>query len=141
MHRVVRTAGLYGPGGADFVGAIRGRLAAGLVRVVTDEFNSPTYVDDLAPALWRVILGDEPGTWHLTATGGVSRFDFARRIALLSGYDPALVQPTTHAELGRPARRPAYSVLDGQAAREVFGCTLPSWDSGIDRFLQSERSR
>lgn len=141
MHRVVRTAGLYGPGGPDFVGTIRRHLAAGPVRVVTDEVNSPTYVDDLAPALWRVVLGDEPGTWHLTAAGGVSRHEFARRIALHGGFDPALVQPTTHAELGRPARRPAYSILDGQAAREVFGCTVPSWEAGLARFLQSERDR
>ena len=86
-----------------------------------------------------MVLGDEPGTWHLTAAGGVSRFEFARRIALLAGFDPALVRPTTHAELGRPARRPAYSVLDGQAAREVFGIAVPSWEAGIARFLQSER--
>jgi dTDP-4-dehydrorhamnose reductase len=135
LHRIVRAAGLYGPGGPDFVGAMLERLRRGPVRVVTDEVNTPTLVDDLAPALWRVALGEEPGTWHLTARGAVSRYDFARRIAELAGLDADLVQPTTHAELGRPAPRPAYSVLDCQAAQAVFGCALPSWEDGIARHL------
>lgn len=135
LHRIVRTAGLYGPGGPDFVGAILDRLRSGPAHVVTDEVNTPTLVDDLAPALWRIALSEEPGTWHLTARGEVSRFEFARRIAELAGFDRERVKPTTHAEIARPAPRPAYSVLDCQAAEAVFGCALPSWEEGIARHL------
>lgn len=138
LHRIVRSAGLYGPGGPDFVAAILGRLRQGPIEVVTDEVNTPTFVDDLAPALWTLLLADERGTWHLPAGGpGVSRYDCARRIAELAGYDPALVRPTTHARLGRPAPRPPYSVLDGQAVREVFGLELPAWDDALVRWVGS----
>lgn len=133
--RIVRSAGLYGAGGPDFVEAILQRLQQGTVRVVTDEVNTPTWVDDLAPALWQVALAEEPGTWHLASAGEVSRFEFARRIARLRGFDPEQVLPTTHAELKRPAPRPAYSALDCQAARAVFGIELPAWDDALARYL------
>ena len=102
--------------------------------------NSPTWVDDLAPALWVIALGDDSGTWHLTASGGASRYEQARKIAELSGRDPGLVHPTTHAALGRAAPRPAYSVLDCQAAREVFKVALPAWDEALGRYLSAVSS-
>ncbi len=138
IHRIVRSAGLYGPGGPDFVAAILDRLRKGPVEVVTDEINAPTFVEDLAPALWTLLLADDPGTWHLTAEGdGVSRYQCARRIAELAGLDPDLVQPTTHARLGRPAPRPPYSVLDCQAVREVFQLRLPPWDDALARWVRA----
>lgn len=138
-YRIVRTAGLYGEGGPNFVDAIRKRLETGACEVVTDEVNSPTWVDDLAPALWTIALGEENGTWHLTASGGASRFDQARRIAELSGHDPERIRPTTHAVLMRPAPRPKYSILNCQASREVFGLALPSWDDALRRYLAGGR--
>ncbi len=137
--RIVRSAGLFGSGGPDFIDAILGRLAGGPVEVVTDEVNSPTWVDDLAPGLWKIALGDEIGTWHLTASGEASRFDQARKLAELTGLDPGRVQPTTHARLNRPAPRPGYSVLDCQAAFEVFGLRLPPWEEGFRRYLEQRR--
>lgn len=134
--RVVRTSGLFGPGGPDFVQTIRAALGRGPVEVVTDEVNAPTFVDDLAPALWKLALAGAPGTWHLAAGGGVSRFEFARCIAEWSGLDAALVRPTTRARFGRPAPRPAYSVLDCSAARAALGLSLPGWEDGLARFVR-----
>jgi dTDP-4-dehydrorhamnose reductase len=135
--RIVRTSGLFGPGGPDFVQAIRGALARGPVEVVADEVNAPTFVEHLAPALWTLALADAPGTWHLAAGGEVSRFECARRIAEWSGLDPGLVRPTTRARFGRPAPRPGYSVLDCRAVAGAWGLSLPSWEEGVSRFLWS----
>lgn len=132
---IVRSAGLYGRGGPNFVDAVLARLRTGPVDVVTDEVNTPVFVEDLAPALWKLALADEPGVWHLTPAGAASRFEQARRIAQLGGFDPDLVRPTTRARLGRAARRPPYSVLNCQAVREVFGFALPSWEEGLERYL------
>lgn len=139
--RIVRTAGLYGPGGPDFVATIRGRLAAGSVDVVTDEVNTPTYVEDLAPAIWSILLGRRRGTWHLTHAGEASRYELARTIARLCGDDPEKVRPTTRAAFGRPAPRPARSVLDCCAASEVFGISLSPWEDALERFLRAEVHR
>jgi dTDP-4-dehydrorhamnose reductase len=135
-YRIVRSCGLYGPGGPDFVRAVLKALESGPVPVVTDEEVSPTYVEDLAPALWTIARSEETGTFHLAAGGSVSRFHMARRIAEQRGLDPGRVLPTTRAALGRAAPRPPRSILDCQAAREVFGLALPSWEDGLRRFLQ-----
>lgn len=133
---IVRSSGLYGAGGPNFVDAILGRARQGPVEVVTDEVNAPTFVEDLAPALWKIALADEPGVWHLANGGAVSRFECARTIVSRAGFDPERVRPTTRARLGRPAPRPAYSVLNCQAAREVFGLLLPPWEDALSRYLE-----
>ena len=136
-HRVVRTAGLYGQGGPDFLAAILPRLEAGEVRVVDDQVLAPTWVDALAPALWSVVLGNEPGTFHLTCGGEVSWFGFARAIAEFRGLPVERVVPIATRELGRPAPRPAYSVLDNQRAEVLLGVTLPSWRDALASYLAS----
>lgn len=134
--RIVRTSGLYGDGGPDFVTSIRRALAAGgPLRVVADQITAPTWVDDLARALWVVGLGEEAGTFHLTAAGELSWCDFAREIALVSGDDPGRIAPITAAESGRAATRPAYSVLNGQRAREIFGLSMPDSRQALRAFL------
>lgn len=134
-HRILRTSGLYGPGGPDFLAAVVPRLRRGEADVVTDQILAPTAVDVLAPAVWSAALGPEPGTFHLTCGGAVSWFDFARRIASRIGVPPERVRPTTTAAFGRPAPRPAYSVLDGQRARVLLGIALPAWDAALDAHL------
>ncbi|MCC7143257.1 MAG: sugar nucleotide-binding protein, partial [Candidatus Eisenbacteria bacterium] len=134
--RIVRTSGLYGEGGPDFVASIRRALSAGgPLRVVADQITAPTWVDDLARALWVVGLGDEAGTFHLSAAGELSWCDFAREIARASGEDPERITPITAAESGRAAARPAYSVLSGQRAREIFGLSLPETRDALRAFL------
>lgn len=135
--RIVRGSGLYGKGGPDFLTAMVGRLRQGTVHVVDDQVLAPTCVDDLAPALWKVALGDETGTFHLAASGQTSWYEFARAIARGLGIEADRVEPTTSAALARPAPRPAYSVLDGQRARETFGIQLPPWEEGLAREIRS----
>lgn len=132
---IVRTSGLYGAGGPDFVHAVAPRLP-GSVKVVTDQVLAPTWVDDLAPALWSLLASEGHGLFHLTSAGSVSWFDFARRMAQHLGFDAARVQPTTTAEFARPAARPAFSVLDCQRAESMLGRSMPTWETGLERFLR-----
>lgn len=133
---IVRTSGLYGAGGPDFVSAIRARLAAeGPINVVDDQMLAPTSVEDLAPALWTVARAPEPGTLHLTATGSASWWEVAQEIALREGHAPARIAPISSESLARPARRPKHSVLSVQTARDLYGVTLPPWRDGIARHL------
>lgn len=113
----------------------RALSAGGPLRVVADQITAPTWVDDLARVLWVVGLGDEAGTFHLSAAGELSWCDFAREIARASGEDPERITPITAAESGRAAARPAYSVLSGQRARQIFGLSLPETRDALRAFL------
>jgi dTDP-4-dehydrorhamnose reductase len=111
-HAVVRTAWTFAPWGHNFVRSIlRAAREKGSLRVVDDQTGSPTYAPDLARALWRLAAEHRRGTFHLTNSGTVSRYEFAREIVAAAGMDRVPVEPIKSADLAQPAARPAYSAL------------------------------
>jgi dTDP-4-dehydrorhamnose reductase len=115
-HYIVRSSGLYGAAGSRGKGGnfvetiIRRAQTESVVPVVVDQITSPTYTRDLAEAMAELIHSTAYGLHHLAADGEVSWYDFAHAIINEVGLR-AEVRPITSDELGRPARRPAYSVL------------------------------
>ncbi|MDW8327250.1 MAG: dTDP-4-dehydrorhamnose reductase [Anaerolineales bacterium] len=133
---LVRTSWITGRGGRNFVHRIlqladeRGRL-----RVVTDEIANPTFVDDLAEALVRLVATGHYGIYHLTNAGYCSRYDYALKILELSGRSHIPVEPITLAEFPRPSTPPKFSALANNAAA-ALGITLRPWEVALAEFLQ-----
>jgi dTDP-4-dehydrorhamnose reductase len=130
---VVRTSWLFGPTGRNFLrtmlrlGAEREELA-----VVDDQRGSPTFVGHLAEATRELVDGGLPhGLWHIAAGGECSWADFAEAIFAEAGLRTRVRRITT-AELGRPAPRPAYSVLRSQRSGAP---QLPHWRDGLRECL------
>lgn len=133
---VVRTAWLFGPGRGNFVDKVLAKARqGGPVKVVSQEVGSPTYAPDLAPALLELGLRWVGGVLHVVNEGQASRLELARQSLALAGLDPGLVEPIGSAELGLPAARPAYSVLDAGRAASVRGRRLPTWQEALARYL------
>jgi dTDP-4-dehydrorhamnose reductase len=134
-HQVVRTSWLYGQDGPNFVltmlrlGAERDEL-----RVVADQRGAPTWTGHLAPALLRLLEHGTPGTYHLTNGGETTWCEFARAI-MRAAHLPARIEPTSTAEYGAPAPRPAYSVLDNRAWHALDEAPLPAWRDGLQTYL------
>jgi dTDP-4-dehydrorhamnose reductase len=134
-HAIVRTAWLYGRGGRNFVDTIRARaLAGGPLAVVDDQHGSPTWTADLAGALVRLMEKGVVGTFHATNDGSCTWHEFAVEICALAGA-PVPVARISSAELARPARRPAHSVLDNGRLAQVLGHRLPHWRDALGRYL------
>ena len=117
---VVRTSWLCGTHGPNFVKTVLDRLSAGhAMRIVNDQVGCPTFADDLAGMIRRLVVARRPGVFHVTNQGATSWYQFACDIAAAAGLDPGLITPITTAELDPPraAPRPAYSVLDNAALR------------------------
>lgn len=128
-HLVVRTAWLYGAGGSCFPRAIAAlaRQRDG-VSVVDDQFGQPTWTRDVAGFILRLVEARPPaGTYHATASGWASWFDFATEVCRAAGLRPGVVSRTTTAEFPRPAPRPTYSVLGHAAAERVGVASIPDW--------------
>jgi dTDP-4-dehydrorhamnose reductase len=123
---IVRSSGLYGTTGTNFVRTML-RLASERdeVAVVDDQRTAPTFVDHLARAT-RDILALPFGVYHVAASGDCTWADFAEAIFEEAGVACGVRRITT-AELGRRAPRPPYSVLRSEKGAPV----LPHWRDAL----------
>jgi dTDP-4-dehydrorhamnose reductase len=112
-YAIVRTALVYGLGRrANFVTWLAGELRAGRrVRIVRDQFNTPTIADDLAAVLLWLATNERTGVYHAAGPDPVGRHEWALAIANYFGLDTSLIDWVTSAELAQPAPRPLRSGL------------------------------
>ena len=134
---IVRTSWTFGPSGRNFV---RTMLALaerqGEVAVVDDQRGAPTYVAHLAGAVRELVDRDAPrGVWHLTAQGDCTWAELAEAVFEEAGLGTRVRRIATE-ELGRPASRPAYSVLRSERPDAP---TLPHWREGVRECLAALR--
>jgi dTDP-4-dehydrorhamnose reductase len=129
---IVRSSWLFGWTGNNFV---RTMLELGRERdevsVVADQVGCPTYVGHLAKAT-RELLSLPGGVWHVAAEGECTWAELAGAIFEEAGLD-CRVREITTVELGRPAPRPAYSVI--RSEREGAP-RLPHWREGLRACLE-----
>jgi dTDP-4-dehydrorhamnose reductase len=127
-HAIVRSSWLFGVHGPNFVDTmlrLGGQREA--VTVVTDQVGCPTYTGHLAPALVVIAQQRLGGVLHVAGGGACSWWDLARAAFARAGVS-CTVQRGTTAELGRPAPRPAFSVLRSTRADAPV---LPDWEDGL----------
>src|SRR4051812_7361522 len=131
-HYVVRSSGLFGVGGKNFVATmLQFAVDHGEVLVVRDQVVSPTYTWHLASGLVRMIEGTAWGIHHMAAAGECSWYEFAREIFDQAKMECRVLSATSDM-LGRPAPRPPYSALDTQREHAIL---LPSWRDGLSGYL------
>ena len=133
---IIRTAWLYHIVGKNFPQTILRLANQEQVRVVNDQFGSPTFAPHLAQAVSRLIETESYGTYHLAGSGGTNWYDFTKALYQARGIRTAVV-PITTAEYPLPAPRPAYAVLT--SLQDPF-ITLPPWEEGVRDFAAQCKS-
>lgn len=140
---ILRTAWVFSPFGNNFARTML-RLAAErpLVRVVNDQFGSPTSALDIADGVLTVAenlvqSADARlrGVFHMTSAGDTNWAGFARAIFAASvarGGPGAEVEPIPASDYPTPARRPANSRLDCGLLAETHGVRLPAWGEATE---------
>lgn len=135
---IIRTSWLYGRGGNNFVSTML-RLAKEKteITVVKDQSGSPTSTVSLSRAIDALIKTGAYGIYHFTdeTGGGISWHDFAGEIMVLSGLKAKIV-PITADEFPRPAKRPAYSVLDTETFSMTTGFYPKNWRDSLRDYLR-----
>lgn len=131
----IRTSWLYAPWGKNFVKTIAGLLKTKpSIKVVNDQRGRPTSAEHLASTTLQLMDVDaHPGTWHVTDGGECTWFEFAGQIRSLlaaRGEQVGEVLPCSSDEFPRPAKRPAYSVLDISATKAAVG-EVPDWTANL----------
>ena len=143
---IVRTAWVYGAGGANFVTTmLRLMRTRDEVRVVADQIGAPTWAGGLAEIVWALAQRRVAGVFHHCDAGVASWYDFAVAIqeealafGLLERAVPVI--PITTAEYPTPARRPAFSLLDASETRKSLGTAAVHWRVNLRRMLAEERA-
>lgn len=129
-HYIVRTSWLYHNVGRNFCRTMIGLSERPCLRVVNDQYGSPTYAPHLAAALTRLIETGVYGTYHLAGQGGASWFELTRELFRRLRICTPL-EPVSRAEFPRPAARPVYSVLTTMQSPAI---RLPAWQEGVAAF-------
>jgi dTDP-4-dehydrorhamnose reductase len=137
---IFRIAWLYGMHGANFVKTIRDIAAKKLrdgqpLKVVNDQFGTPTFTKDVCRQILTMIPADRFGLYHCTNEGECSWFDFACFICTTFAI-PLDVIPCTSAEFPRPAPRPRYSVLENHHLKSIGLHTMRPWQEAYLDFLR-----
>jgi len=166
-HLLFRTAWVYATRGRNFLLAILRRAAEQEeLKIVCDQTGAPTWASDIAAATTKILtsvygqrvgapaLRAISGTYHMTAAGETTWFDFAKAIleeAAQSSQDvpwlaaatrgrPLIARrviPITTAEYGSPTRRPAYSILSNSLLTHTFGVVLSDWRTQLQNSFAS----
>ena len=114
-HTIVRTNVLYGAtqfGRPDFVKWVYDSLSEKKnIRIVRDQINNPTYIDDLSSAISKIIEFDKNGIYNVGGAEILSRLDFTHKIADYFELDKSLITPIVTSDLNQPASRPLNSGL------------------------------
>jgi dTDP-4-dehydrorhamnose reductase len=142
---IIRAAWLYGLQGNNFVCTmLRLFKEKEVIRVVDDQWGSPTYTVDLADTILRIIEtgSDKFGIYHFTNEGVVNRYEFARviynkaeRLGLLSGNRKVGIKPIKTGEYPTAVIRSKYLVLSKDKIRREFSLKIRNWDEALEDFL------
>ena len=144
-HLIVRTSGLYSVGKE---GPVRGRNFADTMqilgdagkslRVVADQWCTPSFVPDVAAAVVRLVEADATGIVHVVNQGQTTWHGFAEELFRQQGAD-VIVEPISTAQYPTPAKRPPFSVLSTDRYKGIVGHELPPWQAGLSRYLSGSR--
>ena len=143
QHVILRTSWLYGVYGHNFVKTMLGLgKEKKVIKVVADQFGSPTSAQDLAAAILTIVshIRSESeikwGTYHYSGKGVTSWHQFAvSALALANRYnrfEPPEVKPIPTSEYPTPAKRPAYTALNCAKIQKNFGIDTRPWQESLE---------
>jgi dTDP-4-dehydrorhamnose reductase len=139
---VVRVASLFGVAGArgkggNFIETILTKAKqGGPLKVVNDQWMTPTYAEDAAGAILDLIAMDARGVVHVTNTGACTWHAFATAAVQLAGL-AVPVQPVPASTYPSKARRPANSALSGARLDALLSALRP-WPDALKAYLEAK---
>lgn len=130
---ILRTAWVYGAG-KNFVKTMLRLADNNKIRVVSDQYGSPTSSLELARVIVYLMKTESYGVYHTTCEGSTSWYEFAVTIFKEAGR-AVEVEAIPTSEYPTPAKRPMYSVLDNKALRERHGYTMKEWKDALHEYM------
>ena len=142
-HMIVRTSWLYGFSGHNF---LKTMLKLALknpekeIRVVDDQYGTPTWSHGLARQIARLVGTEGKGTFHATSEGHCTWYGLAGYFLEKMGVPHTMV-PCSSEEYPTPAARPKNSILENRHLKEKKMNLMRHWQDDLDRFVSKFRDR
>lgn len=135
-HAIVRVEVVYGKPferqHGNIVHLVKNRLENGQsIRVVSDQFRSPTWVEDIARAIESLLTDKHQGIYHICGNETLSVADIAYRVAKHFGLDTSLIHPITTEEMNEATPRPLFSPMSTEKAFQAFGYQPSKLEEGF----------
>ena len=135
-YAIARVEVVYGkpfPGQhGNIVHLVKSRLENGQgIRVVSDQFRSPTWVEDIARAIESLLSEKHQGIYHICGRETLSVADIAYRTAKYFGLDTSLIQTVTTEEMNEATPRPLFSPMSTEKAFREFGYQPSKLEDGL----------
>ncbi|GGM97531.1 NAD(P)-dependent oxidoreductase [Dyadobacter beijingensis] len=102
------------------------------IKVVTDQFRTPTLAEDLALGCYLIADQQAKGIYHISGKDFLTPYEMALAAADYFGLDASLISPTDASAFSQPARRPPRTGFDLSKSREVLGYEPHSFREGIE---------
>jgi dTDP-4-dehydrorhamnose reductase len=142
-HIIIRTSWVYGMNGHNFLKTML-RLALTNskqeIKVVNDQFGSPTWAYSLAQQIEKLMEDDRRGIYHASAEGYCTWFELASYFLEKMGVENPVV-PCMTKDYPTPAVRPMNSILENRRLKNEEISVLPFWRDGLDKFVDKFRER
>jgi len=142
---IIRTAWLYGSGGKNFVSIMLKLFKEKEeIKVVSDQWGSPTYSVDLAEVILKMINNDSDkfGIYHFTNEGVTNWYEFAREIykkskklGIIDSNKEVKIRAIETKEYPTPAQRPKYSRLSKEKIKRELNLDIRNWEDALTDFL------
>lgn len=131
---ILRTAWLYGDGKNFVKTMLRLSETNDIVKVVGDQFGTPTSAAELVKGIDSLLFTDNYGLFHATCEGSCNWAEFAEEIFKLAGKNTK-VQKITTQEYNAPANRPAHSILENYMFKMTNGYIFADWKDAIREYI------
>ncbi len=133
---IIRTVLVYGltpdMGRQNIVLWVKTSLEEGkTIRVVNDQWRTPTLAEDLAMGCWLAAKKKATGIFHVSGPEMMTPYQIAKRTADHFGLDKGLVQETNSREFKQPARRPARTGFIIEKAKRELGYKPHNFGEGL----------
>jgi dTDP-4-dehydrorhamnose reductase len=132
---ILRTAWVYGEGKNFVKTMLRLAQTNPKIRVVADQYGTPTSALELARAIAFLMGTESYGIYHATCEGSTTWYEFAVEIFKEAGINVE-VEAITTKEYPTPAKRPMYSILDNKALRERHGYYMKDWKDAFKEYCE-----
>lgn len=136
-YAIARVVVVYGkalPGQhGNILQLVKNRLEQGQpIRVVSDQWRTPTWVKDVCRGIELLALSRTNGLFHICGGECLSIADMAYRVADYFHLDRSLILPVTTKEMNEATPRPAFSGLSIEKARRELGYAPHTLEEGLE---------